>query len=167
MHIHCDVLVVGGGIAGLAAAESAAASGAKVVLIDENPVLGGIADISGGKLDGKPQMAWVADKVSALAAAENVHLLPRTTVVGHYHHNYLMLFERVADHDPALLRDGAPRHRLWKIRARQIILATGALERPIAFANNDRPGIMLASAARATGRALWRGTWHLRRRLHQ
>ena len=78
-----------------------------------------------------------------------MHLLTRTTVVGHWHHNYLMLFERVADHDPALLREGAPRHRLWKVRAKQVILATGAIERPIAFANNDRPGIMLASAARA------------------
>ncbi len=75
-------------------------------------------------------------------------MLNRTTVVGHWHHNFLMLFERVADHDPALLAQGAPRHRLWKVRATQVILATGAIERPIAFANNDRPGIMLASAAR-------------------
>jgi sarcosine oxidase subunit alpha len=149
IHVHCDVLVVGGGVAGLAAAESAAATGAKVIVADENPQFGGVADICGGTLDGKPQTAWVADKISSLAAAENVHLLPRTTVVGHWHHNYLMLFERVADHDPALLREGAPRHRLWKVRAKQVILATGAIERPIAFANNDRPGIMLASAARA------------------
>jgi sarcosine oxidase, subunit alpha len=148
-HVHCDVLVVGGGVAGLAAAESAAATGAKVIVADENPQFGGIADICGGTLDGKPQTAWVAEKVSSLSAAENVHLLPRTTVVGHWHHNYLMLFERVADHDPALLREGAPRHRLWKVRAKQVILAAGAIERPIAFANNDRPGIMLASAARA------------------
>jgi sarcosine oxidase subunit alpha len=149
IHVHCDVLVVGGGVAGLAAAESAAATGAKVIIADENPQFGGVADISGGTLDGKLQAAWVAEKVSSLAVAGNVHLLPRTTVVGHWHHNYLMLFERVADHDPALLREGAPRHRLWKVRAKQVILATGAIERPIAFANNDRPGIMLASAARA------------------
>ncbi len=87
-------------------------------------------------------------KAAALAEAENVHVLTRTTVVGHWHHNYLMLFERVADHDPALLAAGVPRHRLWKVRAEQVILATGAIERPIAFANNDRPGVMLASAAR-------------------
>jgi hypothetical protein len=84
-----------------------------------------------------------------LADAENVHVLNRTTVVGHWHHNFLMLFERVAEHDPALLAAGVPRHRLWKVRAHQVILATGAIERPIAFANNDRPGVMLASAARA------------------
>jgi sarcosine oxidase subunit alpha len=77
-----------------------------------------------------------------------VHVLNRTTAVGHFHHNYMMAFERVADHDPSMLAAGAPRHRLWKIRAGHILLATGALERPIAFANNDRPGIMLASAVR-------------------
>jgi sarcosine oxidase, subunit alpha len=69
-------------------------------------------------------------------------------VIGHYHHNYLLMFERLADHDPALLAQGTPRHRLWKVRARQVVLATGAIERPIPFANNDRPGIMLASTVR-------------------
>jgi sarcosine oxidase subunit alpha len=83
------------------------------------------------------------------AKAGNVHVLTRTTVIGHYHHNYVLAAERVADHDPSLLSHGAPRHRLWKIRAAQVIVASGALERPIAFANNDRPGIMMASAVRA------------------
>ena len=78
----------------------------------------------------------------------NVHVLTRTTVVGHYHHNFLMAAERVADHDPSALSAGAPRQRLWKLRASQVIMATGALERPIAFANNARPNIMLASTAR-------------------
>jgi sarcosine oxidase, subunit alpha len=149
IHVHCDVLVIGGGVAGLAAAEAAAASGAKVIIADENPRLGGLADISGGTIDGHALPEWAAGKASQLLAAENVHVLNRTTVVGHWHHNFLMLFERVADHDPALLAAGVPRHRLWKVRAHQVILATGAIERPIAFANNDRPGVMLASAARA------------------
>ncbi|WP_421695795.1 sarcosine oxidase subunit alpha family protein [Aestuariivirga sp.] len=148
IHVHCDVLVIGGGVAGLAAAEAAAASGAKVILADENPRFGGLADISGGTIDGQSLTKWADSKAAALAAAGNVHVLNRTTVVGHWHHNFLMLFERVADHDPALLSQGVPRHRLWKVRAHQVILATGALERPIAFANNDRPGVMLASAAR-------------------
>ncbi len=148
MHIHADVVVVGGGIAGLTAAEAAAASGARVLLIDENPTLGGIADLTAGKIgDGS-----VADYATAIAArvsaVANVHVLSRTTAVGHFHHNYMMACERVADHDPARLAAGTPRHRLWKIRAGHVILATGALERPIAFANNDRPGIMLASAVR-------------------
>ena len=146
MHAHVDVLIVGGGLAGLTAAEVAAASGVRVMLVDENPVLGGIADLTAGKIG----EACVVDHANAIAARladiPNLHILTRTTVVGHFHHNYLMACERVADHDPALLAAGAPRHRLWKIRADQVILATGALERPIAFANNDRPGIMLASA---------------------
>ena len=148
IHVHCDVLVVGAGVAGLAAAEAAAKAGARVIIADENPVFGGLADISGGAIDGLAQADWALAKARTLASAENVHVLNRTTVVGHWHHNFLMLFERVADHDPARLRTGAPRHRLWKVRAHQVILATGAIERPIAFANNDRPGIMLASAAR-------------------
>lgn len=148
IHVHCDVLVIGGGVAGLAAAEAAVASGARVIIADENPRLGGLADLSGGTIDGMAQVEWVAQKVNLLAAAENAHVLTRTTAVGHWHHNHLMLFERVTDHDPALLAAGVPRHRLWKVRASQVILATGSLERPIAFANNDRPGVMLASAAR-------------------
>ncbi len=149
IHVHCDVLVVGAGVAGLAAAEAAAASGAAVIIADENPRLGGLADISGGLIGGKPQLDWARDTAQALAEAENVHVLSRTTAVGHWHHNHLMLFERVADHDQALIAAGVPRHRLWKVRAGRVILASGAIERPIAFANNDRPGVMLAGAARA------------------
>ena len=149
IHVHCDVLVIGAGVAGLAAADAAAASGARVIIADENPRFGGLADISGGRIDGKPQMEWVKTKAALLSEAENVHVLTRTTVISHAHHNHLMLFERIADHDPALLAAGAPRHRLWKVRAGRVVLATGAIERPLAFANNDRPGIMLASAARA------------------
>ena len=148
IHVHCDVLVIGGGVAGIAAAEAAAASGARVIIADENPRFGGLADISGGTIDEAAQIEWVETKAQALAGAENVHVLARATAVGHWHHNYVMLFERVADHDPALLAEGVPRHRLWKVRAKQVILAAGAIERPIAFANNDRPGVMLASAAR-------------------
>ena len=148
IHVHCDVLVIGGGVAGIAAAEAAAASGARVIIADENPRFGGLADISGGTIDEAAQTEWVETKTQALAGAENVHVLARATAVGHWHHNYVMLFERTADHDPALLGAGVPRHRLWKVRARQVILAAGAIERPIAFANNDRPGVMLASAAR-------------------
>ncbi len=149
IHAHCDVLVVGGGVAGLAAAEAAAASGARVIICDENPQFGGWADIADGTIDGVAQSEWAQAKVQRLSEAENVHVLSRTTCVGHWQHNSLILFERVADHDPALLARGTPRHRLWKVRARQVILATGSIERPIAFANNDRPGIMLAGAARA------------------
>ncbi len=83
-----------------------------------------------------------------LYEAENVHVLTRTTVAGHYHHNYVLMLERLADHDPALIAAGSARQRLWKVRARAIVLAAGAIERPIAFANNDRPGVLLSTAAR-------------------
>jgi sarcosine oxidase, subunit alpha len=149
MHVHADVMVVGGGIAGLAAAEAAASSGARVLLCDENPVLGGIDELTAGMIGDKCISDATPAAVARLQALANVHILTRTTVVGHFHHNYLMAAERVADHDPSLLAAGAPRHRLWKIRAKHVILATGAIERPLAFANNDRPNIMLASAARA------------------
>ncbi len=148
MHVHADVIIVGGGIAGLTAAEAAASTGTKVLLCDENPVLGGIADLTAGMIDGECVADHAATVAARLAALPNVHILTRTTVVGHFHHNYLMAFERVGDHDPAILASGAPKHRLWKIRADKVVVATGALERPIAFANNDRPNIMLASAVR-------------------
>ncbi|MGA1374439.1 MAG: DUF5723 family protein, partial [Flavobacteriales bacterium] len=80
---------------------------------------------SGGTIDGHSLTEWAAATSAKLAAAENVHVLNRTTVVGHWHHNFLMLFERVADHDPALLSQGVPRHRLWKVRSSQVILASG------------------------------------------
>ncbi|MBK8770958.1 MAG: sarcosine oxidase subunit alpha family protein [Rhizobiales bacterium] len=148
MHIHADVVVVGGGIAGLTAAEAAAAGGVRVLLIDENPVLGGIADLTAGKIGEVSVADYAKAAADRLAALPNVQILSRTTAVGHFHHNYMMAFERVGDHDPSILANGAPRHRLWKIRAGHIVLASGALERPIAFANNDRPGITLASAVR-------------------
>ena len=149
MHVHCDVLIAGGGVAGLAAAQAAAASGARVMLCDENPRFGGNGDIAAGLIDGKPQLEWIASQVKKLAAMDNVQIMPRATVAGHYHHNYLLVLERLNDHDPRALAGGAPRHRLWKVRAGRVILATGANERPMAFVNNDRPGVMLSGAARA------------------
>jgi sarcosine oxidase subunit alpha len=149
MHAHCDVLVIGGGVAGLAAARAAAAHGARVILADENARLGGVADIAGGTIEGGAPLDWARACAAELAGLDTVQLLTRTVVAGHYHHNWCLALERVGDHDPALAAAGAPRHRLWRIRAREIVLASGALERPIAFANNDRPGVMLSSAVRA------------------
>ncbi len=148
-NVSCDVLVVGSGAAGISAARAAAATGARVIVADENAYFGGLADCMGGTIEDRAQLEWVNQEVGVLAQAENVHLLPRTTVAGHYDHNFVLMLERVADHDPALVEEGAPRHRLWRVRAKEIILASGALERPLTFANNDRPGIMLASAIRA------------------
>ena len=148
IHVACDVLVAGGGVAGLAAARAAAQTGARVILADNAPRLGGSADICDGMIDGAPVVDWARGAVAELAARDNVHLLTRTTVAGHYFHNYLMMAERLTDHQPDLANEGVPRERLWKVRAGQVIVATGAIERGLTFANNDRPGIMLASAAR-------------------
>ncbi|MGI9371615.1 MAG: sarcosine oxidase subunit alpha family protein [Hyphomicrobiales bacterium] len=145
---HCDVLIVGGGVAGLAAADAAASSGAQVILADENPRLGGVGDLYNSEIDGAPQTDWIAAKTAELVKRDNVTLLTRTTVMGHFHQNYVMMFQRLADHEPSLLDQGAPRHRLWKLRVKHVITATGALERPIPFAHCDRPGVMLSSAVR-------------------
>jgi len=147
-YVHCDVLVVGAGPAGLAAASAAAESGARVILCDEQAELGGsmLAEIE-ATVDGEPAAAWLAEIVAALGKRSNVTLLPRTTAFGCYPHNFIALAERVTDHltrpDPHL-----PRERLWQVRAREAVFSTGAIERPLVFPDNDRPGIMLAEAAR-------------------
>lgn len=146
MHAHCDVLVVGAGPAGLMAARSAARTGARVMLIDEQNEFGGSLLSTRETLDGKPAADWVAGVVAELRGCPEVTLLPRTTVTGYYDHNYLVAAERRTDHLP---RGSAPhlsRQRLWKIRAKRVVLATGAHERPLVFADNDRPGVMLAGA---------------------
>ncbi len=146
-YAHCDVLIAGGGIAGLTAALAAAKSGKKVILCDENPNFGGaILYDNALEIDDLSATEWVEKAVAELAALENVRLLTRTTVFGYYAQNFVALAERVTEHmaepDPAL-----PRERLWQVRAKKVILATGAIERHLVFADNDRPGIMLASAA--------------------
>jgi len=147
-HGHVDVLIAGGGPAGLAAALAAGRAGARVMLADENPEFGGalLADRD-QSIDGEPALDWVRRAVAELEAMPEATLLRRATVSGYYDHNYITILERVSDHLGAA-PDHAPRQRLWKLRAKQVVLAAGALERPLVFADNDRPGIMLSSAAR-------------------
>ncbi len=142
---HTDILIVGGGVAGLAAALAAAKSGKKVMLIEQTAHWGGRAPVDGGTIDGKSPEEWVAETVAALEAMDNVTLRTRTMGAGVYDHGYVIGYERVADHTPG---DGRPRHRLWRIRAGKIVTATGAIERPLSFAGNDIPGVMLAGAVR-------------------
>jgi sarcosine oxidase subunit alpha len=146
MYAFCDVLVVGSGPAGLAAASAAARSGARVIVAELDPVMGGSAKWSGETIDGTPAPEWAVDMVEALGSHDNVRLLPRTTVWGYYDSNVLGALERVTDHKAAP-RKGEPRHRHWSIRAGRVVVATGATERPLVFPGNDRPGVMLASAA--------------------
>jgi len=147
-YAHCDVLIVGGGPAGLAAALAASQSGAKVILADEQSEIGGslLSDPS-SRIDDEASWSWLASAAAALGDRENVTILMRTTAFGYYHQNFLGLVERLSDH-LASPRSGSPRQRLWRVRAKRVVLATGAIERPLVFAGNDRPGVMLAGAAR-------------------
>ncbi|WP_406690444.1 sarcosine oxidase subunit alpha family protein [Saccharopolyspora sp. ID03-671] len=140
-HAHCDVLVVGGGPAGLAAALSAARSGARVIVADSGTEFGGSLLGSGEELSGRPAEHWISRVVAELTEAPEVTVLPRTTVFGHYDHNYLVAVEHKGEDSPI-------RQRTWHIRSREVVLATGAHERPLVFPGNDRPGTMLAGSAR-------------------
>ena len=144
-YAHCDVLIVGAGPAGLAAAHSAAATGARIMLIDDQPYPGGSLLGQSLTIDGQPAAAWIARIVDGLRALPEVTILSRTTVFGYHDHNLLTACQRMTDHLPLSQRRG-PRERLWKIRARRVVLATGAHERPLVFGGNDLPGVMLASA---------------------
>ena len=183
---HCDVLVVGAGPTGLAAALAAAQSGARVILCDEQSELGGSllagtrisargarpdepkrrehsehseqskhSEQSGQyksperseRIAGKPAGDWLVETLAALERDPRVTLLPRTTAFGYFPHNFVALNQRLTDHLPAP-SSREPRERQWQVRAREVVLAAGAIERPLVFPGNDRPGIMLAGAAR-------------------
>ncbi len=145
-YAHCDLLVIGGGPAGLATAMSAAETGQRVILCDEQAELGGsLLAEPAVAIDDRAAQDWLHEAVIALSGT--IILLPRTTAFGWYPDNLIGLVERVTDHlaspHPAL-----PRERLWHVRAARVVLATGAIERPLVFPDNDRPGVMLAGAAR-------------------
>ncbi|GAA4828752.1 2Fe-2S iron-sulfur cluster-binding protein [Actinomycetospora corticicola] len=140
-HVHCDVLVVGAGPAGLVAARTAARAGQDVVLVDDRATPGGT--LTGTEtIDGRPADEFVADVVAELAAAPHVTHLQATTAFGHYDDGFVLALERRGEGGPG------PRQRVHRIRAGRVVVAAGAIERPIVVEDGDRPGVMLASAAR-------------------
>ena len=140
VYAHCDLLIVGAGPAGIDAALEASGTAKRVILIDEQDEPGG------GALCDPALWPWLQESLKDLAAAPNITVLRRTTAFGYYHDNFIGAVERLTDHQ-AQTGDGA-REKLWRIRAGEVILAQGAIERPLVFAGNDVPGVMLASAAR-------------------
>ena len=142
---HCDVLVVGAGPAGLVAAREAARAGARVIIADEQSEFGGSLLASTNRIDGQPATSWIEELVAELQGFNNVQTLPRSTVFGYYDHNFLGILQRRTDHLGISAASGS-RQRLHSVRAKRVILATGAFERPLVFAHNDIPGVMQASS---------------------
>ncbi len=142
-YAHCDVLVIGGGPAGIAAATAAADGGARIILLDEGNEFGGALL---GTSDNAASTSYIDGALQVLEQNDNVRLLSRTTATGYYDYNYITALEKVTDHLGPANGGDAPRQRFWKIRAKQVVIAAGSIERPLIFADNDRPGVMLANA---------------------
>ena len=143
----CDVLVVGAGPAGLAAALAASAAGARVMLVEQDASPGGGLLRDPAELDGQASDVWIAGALATLAA-RGARILTRTTAIGYWDHDLVTLVQRLAEPGQAPAPN-TPAQRLWRVRAKRVVLATGAIERPLPFAGNDRPGIMLAQAVRS------------------
>ncbi|MBR9883531.1 MAG: sarcosine oxidase subunit alpha [Oceanospirillales bacterium] len=143
---HCDLMVVGAGPAGLMAALTAARSGARVIIADEQSEFGGHLLSSRERIGGKSAADWVADIVEELASYPDVLMLPRSTVNGYHDHNFLTINENRSDYKGDKAPAGQVRQRMHRVRAHWVVLATGAHERPLVYGYNDVPGCMIASA---------------------
>jgi len=150
-YYHCEVLIIGSGPAGLTAAMIAAKSGKKVLLVDEKPEHGGSlvgSDNEVTSIDNETPKKWILKTYSKLLKNKNIKVLNRTSVAAYHNYNYLIMMENLTDHLNENEKQNKIRQRLWKVRAKKVILATGSIERPMIFDCNDRPGIMLSSAVR-------------------
>ncbi len=144
---YCDVLVAGSGPSGLASALAAAKNGARVLLAEDKPRFGGSLLTDEVTIGNKKGKDWADDVILQLKSMPNVIVKNRSQVFGYYDHNMMVMLERKRDHieNPSKF---TPRQKLWYIRAKEVIISTGSIERPLVFGNNDRPGIMLASSAK-------------------
>lgn len=145
--LHCDVLIIGAGPAGLSAALAAGRAGARVILADEDFLPGGRLNTETHDVAGMSGSDWARVAVAELRSMDHVRLMTRTTVYGSYDHGIYGALEQVPGHNLAATK--RPRQILWRVYSKRAILTAGATERPIAFGNNDRPGVMLAGAVRA------------------
>ena len=146
-HVHCDVLVIGGGISGIISAKLSAKNNLNTILIDDKKELGGstiFQDNEIFKINNKISKDWLLNEIHEIKKLKNLQIKTRTSVAAYHDYNYLLARESLNDHLPKNEKDRSVRQRLWKIRAKKVIIATGAIERPLVFNNNDRPGILLA-----------------------
>ncbi|MEK9690562.1 MAG: FAD-dependent oxidoreductase, partial [Pelagibacteraceae bacterium] len=144
---YCDLLVTGSGPAGLASAYAAAKNGAKVILAEDKPRFGGSLLTDNVTIDNLSGKAWAEKIISELKEMPNVIVKNRSQVFGYYDHNMMVMFERIGDHLKTKSKF-TPRQKLWYIRAKEVLLSTGSIERPIVFGNNDTPGVFLSAAAK-------------------
>ena len=144
-YAHVDVLIIGGGTSGLAAALEVGRSGAKVLVLEQKNTWGGRAPVDGVFIDNQISEEWIDDAITELQSMPNVTLKNRTMGAGVYDHGWATGYESITDHMPG---KKGPRQRLWRIRAKRILTTTGAIERPLSFAGNDLPGVMLAGSVR-------------------
>ncbi len=150
-HIHCDVLVIGGGISGIIAAKMSAENSKKTILIDDKNHLGGSTiyqDDENYKINDSKTKDWLEEQIKELKNYQNLIIKNRTSIAAYHGYNYLLAKENLTDHLSKDKKNNTIRHRLWKIRADKVIIATGAVERPMVFNNNDRPGIILANSVK-------------------
>ena len=148
IHFHCDALIAGGGLSGLISAFILGSAGARVLIADEKPELGGNLLYEGDiKIDNSKSTSWVKKIETQLREMKNIKILKRSTVFGYHDHNYITISERCTDH-LSEKDENSTRHRLWKVRAKEVLIAQGMHERPQVISGNDIPGVMLSSAAR-------------------
>jgi len=148
-HVHCDVLVIGGGISGIISAKLAAKNNFNTILIDDKNILGGSTIFQNNenfKIDNEISKNWLAKEIEETSKLKNLTIKTRTSIAAYHSYNYLLAKESLTDHLSKDKKNNGIRQRFWKIRAKKVIIATGAIERPLVFNNNDRPGIILANS---------------------